>query len=268
MSETGELAAPGGSWKIGALAEASGLTIRALHHYDHVGLLRASDRTAAGHRLYSRENVERLYRIVLLRRLDFSLAEIAHVLDDPEWELEKAIQRHLDDIKRRLSITSRLQSHLQAMASELAHARNPSTDELLSTMEDMTMLDSTVRNTTTLLIYNNIPAAQDYLVRVFGLVGGEVEHDDSGVATHGEVRAGDHVVWLHRAGQDYQSPESVGAVTGMTVINVDDVDMHYTRSVAAGAEIIETPIDQPYGVREYGARDPEGQLWFFHSPIC
>jgi len=38
-------------------------------------------------------------------------------------------------------------------------------------------------------------------------------------------------------------------------------------SVAAGAEIIESPVDQGYGVREYGARDPEGQLWFFHAPL-
>ena len=39
------------------------------------------------------------------------------------------------------------------------------------------------------------------------------------------------------------------------------------KSVAAGAEIIESPVDQGYGAREHGARDPEGQLWFFHAPL-
>jgi uncharacterized glyoxalase superfamily protein PhnB len=53
----------------------------------------------------------------------------------------------------------------------------------------------------------------------------------------------------------------------MTVVAVDDADTHHARSVAAGALIVETPVDQPYGVREYGARDPEGQLWYFHSPL-
>jgi uncharacterized glyoxalase superfamily protein PhnB len=53
----------------------------------------------------------------------------------------------------------------------------------------------------------------------------------------------------------------------MTVIAVDDADAHYARSVQAGAVILKEPVDQPYGVREYGARDPEGQLWYFHSPI-
>ena len=53
----------------------------------------------------------------------------------------------------------------------------------------------------------------------------------------------------------------------MTVLTVDEVDAHHARDVAAGAEIIESPVDQGYGVREYGARDPEGQLWFFHAPL-
>ena len=53
----------------------------------------------------------------------------------------------------------------------------------------------------------------------------------------------------------------------MTAVAVADADAHHSRSVAAGAEIVEAPVDQPYGVRDYGARDPEGQLWYFHSPL-
>jgi MerR family transcriptional regulator, thiopeptide resistance regulator len=53
----------------------------------------------------------------------------------------------------------------------------------------------------------------------------------------------------------------------MTVVAVDDADAHYARSVEAGAEIVQEPVDQAYGIREYGARDPEGQLWYFQSPL-
>jgi uncharacterized glyoxalase superfamily protein PhnB len=53
----------------------------------------------------------------------------------------------------------------------------------------------------------------------------------------------------------------------MTVIAVEDVDAHYAGSVQVGADIIVEPMDQPYGIREYGARDPEGQLWYFQSPL-
>jgi uncharacterized glyoxalase superfamily protein PhnB len=44
---------------------------------------------------------------------------------------------------------------------------------------------------------------------------------------------------------------------------VDDVDKHHDRAKAAGAEIVQPPTDQPYGSREYGARDSEGNVWSF-----
>jgi MerR family transcriptional regulator, thiopeptide resistance regulator len=59
------------SWKVGELARVTGLTVRALHYYDEIGLLMPSGRTPAGHRSYDRADVARLYRISLLRRLGF-----------------------------------------------------------------------------------------------------------------------------------------------------------------------------------------------------
>lgn len=56
-------------------------------------------------------------------------------------------------------------------------------------------------------------------------------------------------------------------MTGVTAISVDDVDAYYSRTVAAGANIVCEPLDRPYGLREYGASDPEGQIWWFTSPL-
>lgn len=67
-------------WKVGDLAGATGLTVRALHHYDELGLLVPCERTGSGHRLYAEEDVRRLYRILALRRLGFPLDEIASLL--------------------------------------------------------------------------------------------------------------------------------------------------------------------------------------------
>jgi hypothetical protein len=64
--------APGKLWKVGALARASGLTVRALHHYDQIGLLKPSRRSSAGHRLYSTADVTRL-----CARLTTMAAELA-----------------------------------------------------------------------------------------------------------------------------------------------------------------------------------------------
>ena len=49
---------------------------------------------------------------------------------------------------------------------------------------------------------------------------------------------------------------------------VDDVDQHFRRAAAAGARIDSEPVDQPYGQREYGARDPEGHRWWFATPLA
>lgn len=74
-------------WQIGDLAKQTGLSVRALRHYDELGLLRPSERSEAGYRLYAEADVRRLYRIVALRQLDFPLEEIASLLDqgEPRW---------------------------------------------------------------------------------------------------------------------------------------------------------------------------------------
>jgi MerR family transcriptional regulator, thiopeptide resistance regulator len=67
--------------RIGEVAAATGLTVRTLHHYDEIGLLRPSARSDAGYRLYSDGDVRRLYRIVAFRRLGLALDEIGALLD-------------------------------------------------------------------------------------------------------------------------------------------------------------------------------------------
>ncbi len=255
------------AWKVGALAQASGLTVRALHHYDHIELLSPSMRTAAGHRLYSPQDVARLYRITLLRRLGFPLEQIAAVVDEPEWQLAAALRRHLEQAREQAAAAARLCGRLADMASALETEDHPAAGQLFATLEEMTMTDAVIRSTTGLLVYDDIVAAHDYIVAVYGLPSAGVERDAGGRVFHAEVRAGDQIIMLHPSGGGYQSPRSLGAVTSMTVVTVDDADAHYARSVQAGAVIVEEPVDQDYDVREYGARDPEGQLWYFHSPL-
>lgn len=63
-------------WKVGELAEQTGLSVRTLHYYDEIGLLTPSQRTASGHRLYAPGDVIRLQQIKSLRQLGFPLEEI------------------------------------------------------------------------------------------------------------------------------------------------------------------------------------------------
>ena len=62
--------------KVGELAQRTGLTVRTLHHYDAIGLLRPSLHTEAGYRLYTARDIVRLQQVLSLRQLGFSLDEI------------------------------------------------------------------------------------------------------------------------------------------------------------------------------------------------
>lgn len=68
---------------VGQVAARFGVTVRTLHHYDAIGLVRPSERGWNGYRLYTPADVQRLARVVLLRRLEMPLADIAEALDEP-----------------------------------------------------------------------------------------------------------------------------------------------------------------------------------------
>jgi DNA-binding transcriptional MerR regulator len=261
---------PGGDgFKVGDLSHSSGLTVRTLRYYDQIGLLRPSRRSGGGHRLYNAEDVHRLYRVCLLRKFGFALEEIAQALDDPGWDLNHALHRHLDLIDRQMTNSGRLRRRLAEMIASLARNDAPTAAELIETMEEMVMLDSTVQRRISILVYEDIAAVHAYLVRVFGLGPGRLEHDGTGRCVHGEVDAGDGVIWLHEVSPKYglASPQSLGASTGTTAVMVEDVDAHHQQAVRQGAEILYPPTDMPYGYREYSARDPEGGLWSFMKPL-
>lgn len=90
------------TWKVGRLAEASGLTVRILHHWDTIGLLSPSQRTTGGHREYTEEDLVRLYQVLALRSLGLTLDTIAVCLDagvDPA----RLVRDHLAGVEKFLA---------------------------------------------------------------------------------------------------------------------------------------------------------------------
>ncbi|MGW3601199.1 MerR family transcriptional regulator [Micromonospora sp. NPDC005161] len=71
------------AYTVGQVARVAGVTVRALHHYDEIGLLSPSGRTAAGYRRYDDADLERLQLVLYYRELGFPLEEIAAIIDDP-----------------------------------------------------------------------------------------------------------------------------------------------------------------------------------------
>jgi DNA-binding transcriptional MerR regulator len=259
----------GAGRRVGELAAATGLTVRTLHYYGEIGLLVASARTDAGHRLYADADVQRLYRICLLRRLGLPLGEIARALDDPEWGLRSAMATHLHDLERRLDATAQLRGRLAQLVGSTAGPDGPLTEDLLKVLEEMTMLDSAVQRRISILVYADLEGAFEFLERVFGLGPGEITRDGAGNAVHGEMQAGDGVVWLHPESADFGllSPRTLGGASASMAVMVDDVDAHFRHVSEQGATVDYEPVDQPYGYREYSARDSEGALWSFMKPL-
>jgi uncharacterized glyoxalase superfamily protein PhnB len=123
-------------------------------------------------------------------------------------------------------------------------------------------------STIPLLVYQDIPAAHDFLVNVFGFEAGGVHHDAEGRAIHGEVRVGETAIWLHRVTDEHALGSPMSGVRGSgLVVFVEDVDAHYRSVRAADVAVESEPTDQSYGQREYGVRDLEGHRWWFVTPI-
>ena len=90
---------------VGQVAEQLGVTVRTLHHYDEIGLVAPSERTSAGYRLYTGEDIRRLQQVVVYRRLGFALDEISLLIHDEAAD-GSAVIGHLS--RQREAVMSRL----------------------------------------------------------------------------------------------------------------------------------------------------------------
>jgi DNA-binding transcriptional MerR regulator len=128
--------------KVGELARRTGLTVRTLHHYDEIGLLRPSLHTAAGHRLYTADDIARLQQILSLRQLGFSLEEIAGCLGRGGFEPLEVIRLHVARLREQIELQRGLCERLEALADYFRPAGEVSAEEFLETIEVMTMIEN------------------------------------------------------------------------------------------------------------------------------
>ena len=107
-------------WKVGELAQRTGLSVRTLHHYDEISLLVPSYRTESGHRLYTVADVARLQQIKSLRQLGFSLDEVRDCLDRADFSPLTLIRTHLARLREQIELQRQLCDQLDKIASHLA----------------------------------------------------------------------------------------------------------------------------------------------------
>jgi len=128
--------------KVGELAKRTGLTVRTLHHYDEIGLLKPSLHTASGHRLYTGSDVARLQQVLSLRELGFSLDQVRECLHQSDYSPYEVICLHVARLREQIELRRRLCERLDAIASHLRAAGDVSAEDFLKTIEEMTMIES------------------------------------------------------------------------------------------------------------------------------
>lgn len=123
------------TWRVGELAEATGLTVRTLHHYEQIGLLAPARRTEGQQRLYDERDVRRLYRIRALRDLGLSLADIGEIVGDEGAALGEVLRARLARVDAEMERLGRLRVLLGRACVQAARLAEP--DDVLAAIEAM-----------------------------------------------------------------------------------------------------------------------------------
>lgn len=130
------------TYAIGEIAARTGLTVRALRHYERIGLLAPHARTAAGHRRYGASDVARLQQIVSLRAVGLPLAAIRDLLDAPGSDPAATLDRHAARLRAEIAHKRRLADRLGALARHYRASGTADVGDLLSTIRLTTMFET------------------------------------------------------------------------------------------------------------------------------
>lgn len=106
-------------YTVSEVAKVSGVSVRALHHYDEIGLLKPGHVGANGYRYYGREELLRLQQIMFHRELGFRLEDIRKVLDDPGFDRIAALRAHRERLTAEARRYRALVKTLDATLAEL-----------------------------------------------------------------------------------------------------------------------------------------------------
>ena len=102
---------------VGEVARLAKVSVRTLHHYDELGLLSPSERSEAGYRLYTVEDLERLQQVLFFRELGFSLEEIGRIMSAPDFDRRRALRAQRSLLAEK---ADRLRTMLSAVDAAIA----------------------------------------------------------------------------------------------------------------------------------------------------
>ena len=126
-------------YKAAEFARLNGVTVRALHHYDHLGLLKPSGRTPKGYRLYGERDFARLQQIVTLKFIGFPLKEIGDILNRGSFDLAKELRRQREIIVEQQNRLERAVKAIENVERLLASTDEPDWEAFAEIIEVINM---------------------------------------------------------------------------------------------------------------------------------
>lgn len=124
-----------GPYKIGEVAALTGVSVRTLHHYDDIGLLRPSGRSHAGYRLYAPADLERLQSVLFFRDLGFGLEAIGRIVKDPHFDRRAALVAHRAQLVQELQKTRALLDLVDRTLLSIEKGRTMESNEMFTGFE-------------------------------------------------------------------------------------------------------------------------------------
>lgn len=158
--------------RIGELAKHAGLTVRTLHHYDAIGLLKPSDRTEGGYRVYGQADVARLHAIQAMRQLGLPLEDIGRLLDDGGATLPVIVEQQLRAVERQIEQATRLHTRLTLILNSFSTGQEPQTRDWLASLRLMNAFDKYFSTDELKVIFGNWKRISDDMAALMAEVRG------------------------------------------------------------------------------------------------
>lgn len=124
--------------KVGELARRTGVTVRTLHHYDEIGLLKPSGRSEGGYRLYVAADVARLHSIQALRQLGLALADIGPLLDGSQAGAQAILAQQMQALEQQIRQATELRDRLMLLHEGFLRGQSPELADWLRALSLMT----------------------------------------------------------------------------------------------------------------------------------
>jgi MerR family transcriptional regulator, thiopeptide resistance regulator len=130
------------TFKIGDLSKRTGLSIRTLRYYDEIGLLSPSRRTESGYRVYGKQDIIRLQKVITLKQIGFSLEDVRRCLDNGDRPFAEMVQLHVAKVRKQIEMSQQLLQRLESIEQTATKLDPVPVEEVLQIIQVMDMLEN------------------------------------------------------------------------------------------------------------------------------